>query len=65
MKLRRLMIALLFCSQLAMATPTCQEACLARAEAAAKQCATLPLDQRGASLANAARALQTCLKGCS
>ncbi len=45
MKLRRLMIGLAFCSQLAMATPTCGETCLATAEAAAKQCATLPLDQ--------------------
>jgi hypothetical protein len=65
MKLRWLMIALVFCSQLAMATPTCQETCLARAEAAAKQCHTLAPNQVGACLANAASALHTCLKGCS
>jgi len=65
MKLRGLVIALVFCSQLAMATPTCHETCLKAAEAAAKQCATLPVDQRGACLANVASALRTCLKGCS
>ena len=64
MKLRWLMIALVFCSQLVMATPTCRETCLARAEAAAKACATLPLNQRGACLANAASVLNACLKGC-
>lgn len=64
MKLRILMIALVFCSQLAMATPTCQQTCLARAAADAKQCHTLAPGQRGACLANAASVLQTCLKGC-
>jgi len=64
MKLRWLMIALAFCSQLAMATPTCQETCLARAAADAKQCHTLAPNQVGACLANVASSLQTCLKGC-
>jgi len=64
MKLRRLMIVLAFSSQLAMATPTCRETCWATAEAAAKQCASLPLDQRGACVAIAAKALGTCLGGC-
>ncbi len=64
MKLKRLMIVLAFSSQLAMATPTCQETCLKAAEAAAKQCATLPPSQRGACVANVASALHTCLKGC-
>jgi len=64
MKFRRLIIALAFCSQLAMAKPTCQETCLKAAEAAAKQCQTLAPGQVGACLANVGRTLQTCLKGC-
>ena len=40
MKFRRLIIALAFCSQLAMAMPTCQQTCLNAAEAAAKMIAS-------------------------
>ena len=65
MKFRRLIIALAFRSQLAMAKPICQDTCLKAAEAAAKQCQTLAPGQVGACLANVGRNSQSCLKGCA